>query len=315
MLRKSFKKAACRDGSPAGRLIEKIIEERPDLASETFYVPERGQMAVTVMTSSEVFKSPISMAAQRRFYQEIDVMKCLSNLDMMLIPKLTFVSCDQDWIAMERKPGETSASWDVIAKSGSKLGAFKAELEEQTMGLKLARTASEESFVSKMSLLLASDEVIDVFAAEPEIIDVLKQYVDKLASREASVSHDDWNTGNMLFHPETGDLTAVIDYGMAEYTVFPEQEIIRMSDRVPREYYKRFVEGYVAAQTRIDTQDIATYGLINILSLCLYDFREEGRGPYKADFAHAAARWLETPMPSVRDPVFEKMRWGRSFNV
>ncbi len=308
MLRKLFTTAASGDGTTAGALIEKIIAQRPELASETFYVPGRGQMAITIMTSSEVFKAPRSHSIQYIFEEEINFMRCLSTLDIPLIPKLTYVDPNNNWFAMERKPGEVF-DWGVIEKSGEKLGAFKAQLEEQTTGLDLIRALGDERLTKSIPRLIAND-VTDLFATEPKVIETLRQYADKLTARQAVINHDDWNTGNMLFDPETKALTAVIDYGLSSYTIFPEREVIRMSDRVSRECYLRFVEGYVSAQNRIGTQDIAIYGLLNVLDLCMYDFREETRKTSKADFARAAAQWLESPLPSMRDKLYEKMRWG-----
>jgi hypothetical protein len=262
------------------RDIAQILEHRPDLDGQEFFVPVRDfSMARIYLAGDEVIKMPLTFdnldaatldSESTRLSDEIYVQKYLYDFGLP-VPEVTFVAPGDAFFSMKKVDG--IAAEGVVSKKDPdiayELGAFHARVAMASLSETFNREALAcydfsgyvpEDFSVQASSVMADESMKKFFADHPDVGQLIENYVAGFDQRPYVLHHDDLNANfsNLLIDPDTCKLKAVIDFGELEAIRFPEQYL---------HYLPQQREGYLSHQNMITAVDVACYDMLHAIAV------------------------------------------------
>lgn len=309
----SFNSFSCRRlGDSANRLIDRIVAERPDLARETFVSTGVGNMSVTVMTESAVFKTGKDAGGLRDIRREAVVLEYLDGHlpDDVRVPRLTWQSNDKSIYAMERVAGGPLTENLLLQLPeaerlalADKLGRFNATLatailpeERKAMGLQTVLEA-DRLYPARLREKMESMQLESLLGQRASIANRLLEWVDKNfdeaeTERRLLFVHPDLHNDNLFYCQQTKQLS-VIDLGSGNLqraemlfcvmdTFFPEPFV----DRTHQAFNK-------ASGLNITREDVDVHLALTLLARPPHDLQDWQDFMHRLDKAATALDMIE----------------------
>lgn len=210
-------------GANAG--LERVLAERPDLIGQPCLMPQAGLSALTFLFTNEVVKMPRLPSQQEDFTREHRILSHLHAAGLS-VPAVTAVGSDDAFYCQQRLAGthfdcdrlqEGTAAYDRAAQQ---IVDFMLSAQHAVSAPDAARIGLKTGTpdVALMDKLLAHQDYQRLLRESDEnVVGALRDYVASRAGAAAVFTHADLQPTNLLCDRATGEISAVIDFGLCHY--------------------------------------------------------------------------------------------------
>ena len=209
----------------ANGALERVFAERKDLATQPVQIPSAGLSAFTYLFTDEVVKMPRTAGEQETFAREHRILSHLHAAGLP-VPKVTSVGAADAFFSQQRLAG-VHLDCDNLSKGSACFDKAVTALVDFMVASQQAVTPQDAArigipmttpSVARMEELMNMPEYQRLLReADEDIAGALRTYAATREGMTPVFAHADIQPANVLCSSASGEVTAVIDFGLCHY--------------------------------------------------------------------------------------------------